>query len=62
MVVRTHRVHVYASLQQAFDHVSDLTRHPEWSGGKSKIEEVAPGSIVVGKAYVSRGKEKPENP
>jgi hypothetical protein len=35
--------------------VSDLTRHPEWSGGELNIEAVAPGPIAVGKEYVSRG-------
>lgn len=64
IVVRTHRIHVHASLQQAFDYVSDLTRHPEWSGGELKIEEVTPGPLAVGKQYVSRGevaiqKERP---
>ena len=39
----------------AFDYVSDLTRHPEWSGGELKIEAVSPGPIAVGKAYRSRG-------
>ena len=54
-VVRTHRILVRAPLQQAFDYVSDLTRHPEWSDGELKIEEVTPGPIAVGKEYASRG-------
>lgn len=54
-VVRTHRVLVNAPLQQAFDYVSDLTRHPEWSGGELKIEALTPGPIAVGKEYRSRG-------
>ena len=54
-IVRTHRVLVHAPLQQSFDYISDLTRHPEWSGGELKIEALTPGPIGVGKEYRSRG-------
>lgn len=54
-VVRTSQVLVRSSLQKAFDYVSDLTRHPEWSGGELKIEATTPGPIAVGKEYRSRG-------
>jgi uncharacterized protein YndB with AHSA1/START domain len=54
-VVRSHQVLVNAPLQTVFDYVSDLTRHPEWSGGELKIEAIAPGPIAVGKEYRSRG-------
>jgi uncharacterized protein YndB with AHSA1/START domain len=54
-LVRVHQVLVHAPLQSVFDYVSDLTRHPEWSGGELKIEAVAPGPIAVGKEYRSRG-------
>ena len=54
-VVRTHKILVHAPLQSVFDYVSDLTRHPEWSGGELKIEAVTPGPIAIGKEYVSRG-------
>lgn len=54
-LVRTHKVLVNAPLQSVFDYVSDLTRHPEWSGGELKIEAVTPGPIAVGKEYVSHG-------
>ena len=54
-VVRTHSVIVHVPLQQAFDYVSDLTRHPEWSGGELRIEALTPGPIAVGKEYASRG-------
>ena len=54
-VVRTHSILVYVPLQQAFDYVSDLTRHPEWSGGELRIEAITPGPIAVGKEYASRG-------
>lgn len=55
IVVRTHKILVHASLQSVFEYVSDLTRHPEWSGGELKIEEASPGPIAIGKEYVSRG-------
>jgi uncharacterized protein YndB with AHSA1/START domain len=54
-VVRSHHILVYAPLQKAFDYVSDLTRHPEWSGGELKIEAFTSGPIAVGKEYQSRG-------
>ena len=54
-VVRTHRILVNAPFQQTFDYVSDLSRHPEWSGGELKIEALTPGPIAVGKEYRSRG-------
>jgi len=54
-VVRSHQVLVRAPLQKAFDYVSDLTRHPEWSGGELRIEALTPGPITVGKEYQSRG-------
>lgn len=54
-VVRSHQILVHAPLQKAFDYVSDLTRHPEWSGGNLKIEALMPGPIAVGKEYRSRG-------
>jgi hypothetical protein len=54
-VVRTHQILVNAPLQKVFDYVSDLSRHPEWSGGELKIEAAAPGPIAVGKEYRSRG-------
>ena len=54
-LTRTHQALIHASLQKSFDYVSDLTRHPEWSGGELKIEAVAPGPVAVGKEYRSRG-------
>ena len=54
-VVRSHQVLVDSPLQTVFDYVSDLTRHPEWSGSELKIEAVSPGPIAVGKEYFSRG-------
>jgi uncharacterized protein YndB with AHSA1/START domain len=54
-VVRTSQVLIHAPLQKTFDYVSDLTRHPEWSGGQLRIEAITPGPIAVGKEYQSRG-------
>jgi len=54
-VVRVHQVLVHAPVQTVFDYVSDLTRHPEWSGGELKIEAVTSSPIAVGKEYRSRG-------
>lgn len=48
-------VHVNAPLQTVFDYVSELSKHPEWSGGDLLIEEVNDAPIAVGKEYRSRG-------
>lgn len=55
IVVRSHQVLVCVPRVSAFDYVSDLTRHAEWSDGKLKIEARTPGPIGVGKEYVSQG-------
>ena len=54
-VVRSAQIHVNAPLQTTFDYVSDLTKHPEWSGGELKIEALTSDPIGVGKEYTSRG-------
>lgn len=54
-VVRIHQVLVKVPLRSAFDYVSDLTLHPEWSSGELRIEALTPGPIAVGKQYQSRG-------
>ena len=54
-VVRVSQVLVRAPLQTVFDYVSDLTKHPEWSGGELHIEAVSTGPIAVGKEYLSKG-------
>src|SRR5215208_3825696 len=53
-VTRSPQILVHAPLQTVFDYVSDLSRHPEWSGGL-KIEPTSPGPISIGKEYVSHG-------
>src|SRR5918996_5877462 len=54
-LVRSHQVIVHAPLQIVFNYVSDLTKHPEWSGGELRIEAISSGPIEVGKEYHSRG-------
>ena len=54
-VVRSHQIIINAPLQSAFDYVADLTRHPEWSGGRLKIEALTAGPVAVGKEYLSHG-------
>lgn len=54
----THRsahILVNAPLQTAFEYVSDLTKHPEWSGGELKIEAVSTEPMGAGKEYHSKG-------
>lgn len=53
-VIKTNQILVQAPLQTTFEYVSDLSRHPEWSGGL-KIEEATPDPIAVGKEYSSHG-------
>lgn len=54
-VTNTYRVTLNVPQDKAFAYVSDLTRHPEWSGGKLIIEPVKPGPLAVGSQYRSRG-------
>jgi len=54
-VIRTTQLLVNAPLQKVFDYVSDLTRHPEWSGGELRIDPVKSDPIAVGKEYISHG-------
>ncbi len=51
----TYRVEINVPPETVFAYVSDLSRHPEWSGGRLAIEAVAPGPIAVGSQYLSRG-------
>lgn len=54
-IQRTHQIHVRAPLHLAFEYVSDLTRHPEWSDGRLEIRPLGPGPVGVGKEYRSYG-------
>lgn len=54
-LTRSTQIYVNTNLQKAFDYVSDLTKHSEWSDGELKIEAVSSEPVGVGKEYVSRG-------
>lgn len=54
-LTHTYRVLINAPPDVVFAYVSDLTRHPEWSGGRLKIEALAAGPVAVGSQYRSRG-------
>ena len=54
-ITRSIQTLINTNLQTAFDYVSDLTKHPEWSGGELKIEAVSSEPIQVGKEYLSKG-------
>lgn len=54
-VTRSAHILVRTTPQTAFEYVSDLTKHPQWSGGELKIEEVTSEPIGVGKEYSSKG-------
>ena len=63
-ITRSVQTLINTNLQTAFDYVSDLTKHPEWSGGELRIEAVSSEPIRVGKEYISKGefaiqKERP---
>jgi uncharacterized protein YndB with AHSA1/START domain len=54
-VTNSYRVWVKAPTEAVFAYVSDLTRHPEWSGARLQIVAVSSDSIAVGKQYISHG-------
>jgi len=54
-VSNIYSVVINAPPETVFNYVSDLTRHPEWSGGKLKIEALTPGPVAVGSGYKSYG-------
>jgi len=54
-VSNVYRVVINAPPEKVFAYVSDLTRHPEWSGGKLRIESLTPGPVAVGSQYKSYG-------
>jgi uncharacterized protein YndB with AHSA1/START domain len=54
-VTNTYRVMINAQPEAVFTYVSDLTRHPEWSGGRLSIEAIAAGPVAVGSQYRSQG-------
>lgn len=57
MTALTNTYHIAINIRPevAFAYVSDLTRHPEWSGGRLRIEAATPGPAAVGQLYHSHG-------
>ncbi len=54
-LTNTYQVTIQAPPEKVFAYVSDLTRHPEWSGGQLKVESRSSGPIAAGSQYVSYG-------
>lgn len=54
-VTQISQVEIEAKPEVVFVYVSDLTKHPEWSGGHLEIEALKPGPVAVGNQYRSRG-------
>ena len=54
-VSNLYSVVINAAPETVFNYVSNLSLHPEWSGGKLKIESLTPGPVGVGSAYKSYG-------
>jgi uncharacterized protein YndB with AHSA1/START domain len=54
-VTNVYRVVIHAQTEAVFAYSSDLTRHPEWSGGHLSVEALSPGPVAVGNQYVSHG-------
>ncbi len=54
-VTRIYRVVIDAKPEVVFAYVSDLTKHPEWSGGHLEIEALTSGPVAVGNQYRSHG-------
>lgn len=54
-VSNVYRVWINAAPEKVFAYVSDLTRHPEWSGGNLRIESLTPAPAGMGSKYESFG-------
>ena len=54
-LTNSYRVLINALPDAVFAYVADLTRHPEWSGGRLKIEALSSGPLAVGHQYLSHG-------
>src|SRR3954453_20634824 len=55
IVTNVYSVVIRAQPAAVFAYISDLTRHPEWSGGRLKVDARSPGPVAVGAQYVSHG-------
>ena len=54
-VTNRYSVMIKAQPDSVFNYVADLTQHPEWSGGRLRIEALSPGPVAVGSRYRSHG-------
>lgn len=54
-VTNTTRVMLKAQPEEVFSYISDLTRHPEWSGGPLNIVALTQAPIGAGSQYRSTG-------
>jgi Polyketide cyclase / dehydrase and lipid transport len=54
--VWTYQTRVAVPPATAYTYVSDLSRHPEWSGTELRIDPDAPGPVGVGSMFTARGK------
>src|ERR1043165_2228771 len=54
-VTHVYPVVIRAQPEAVFAYISDLTRHPEWSGGNLKVDALSSGPVAVGMQYVSHG-------
>lgn len=54
-LTNSYYVSIKAVPEAVFAYVSDLSRHPEWSGAHLTIQELSPGPVAVGKEYLSHG-------
>ena len=54
-VTNSYRVVINAPADRIFAYVSDLTKHPEWSGARLRIEALSAGPVAIGSKYISHG-------
>src|SRR3990172_3579837 len=54
-LTNTYRVMINVPPEAVFAYVSALTRHPEWSGGRLKIEALSAPPVAIGRQYPSQG-------
>lgn len=46
------------SIEQAFDYVSDVSKHPEWATDEMRVELLTPGELGVGARYRTTGRSE----
>ena len=55
MATSVYPVTVSCSIEEAFDYVADVTRHPEWASDEMRVEVLTPGVTGVGARYRTTG-------